>query len=146
MSSNRISGCLIRDIGNSGVVIEGVPILREQADLLSEMINFIEDLQTLAPGRLLGVINLTQVQHRALNRSPKAQSAVFDNTPIAMLFAILFASVVTRKHVAERKSSSCHTSLEEPWSPLAHFAKDLALAQGLGSAPTRKKLRITSQP
>ena len=53
--------------------------------------------------RLLGVIDLTKVKHRALGRVPKVQSAVFDNTPVAMLFAILVASVLAQKPVAERQ-------------------------------------------
>jgi len=43
------------------------------------------------------------LKYRALGRRPKAQSVVLDNTPVAMLLAIRFASVKAQKHLAERQ-------------------------------------------
>lgn len=83
-----------------------VPVLGEEADLLSELINFIEDLQALAPGRLLRVIDLTQVENGSLGRTTHAQTPVFDDAKIAMLFAVFFASVKAQKHVVGQQSTT----------------------------------------
>src|SRR5208283_1942406 len=63
------------------------------------LIGFMDHLQACAPSRLLDVMDLTQVQNGALGRVTDAPSPVLDHAPIAMLFAVLSASVMAQKHI-----------------------------------------------
>ncbi len=114
-----------------------VAVFREKADLFGELVDFIDHLQAFAPGRLLRVIDLAQVKDRALRRVTDAQTAILNDAPIAMRFAIFLAGVIAQKHVVGRQ---CTTQKERPgrgqvstcgiwkWRPLP--LNDLRQAQG----------------
>ena len=78
-----------------------VAVLAEKADLFGDLIGFIDHVQALAPSRLLRVNDLAQIKDGALGGVTHPQTAVFDNTPVAVLFAIFLASVVAQEHVVE---------------------------------------------
>src|SRR5882762_965398 len=75
-------------------------ILGEQRDLSAGLPALVERLDRLAPGGALAVVDLTQVKHVPLHRPPARHPAVFDDAPIAVLFAVLAAKLVAQKHGA----------------------------------------------
>lgn len=60
-------------------------------------------------------------------RVPKAQSAVLDNTPVSMLFAILVASAIAQKNVAERQYIIRRYQPGRDLVPTCAFSKRLRL-------------------
>ena len=90
-------------------------VLGEQTDLFSELIGFIDHLQTLAPGGLLGVVDLTQMENCALGGVAGAQPAVFDDAPVAMNLAVFFASVETQKHLPGAQRSTLGERCGRAW-------------------------------
>jgi len=58
------------------------------------------------PCQFLRVVDLAQVQHVPLHHAPAADPRVFDNAPVAMLFAILPANLETQEH--DRRQLSAH--------------------------------------
>ena len=80
-----------------------VAVFGEQTDLFGPLSGFVEHLQTLAPSRLLGVVDLAQVEDGALSGGTSTQPAVLDHAPVAMSLAVLFASVIAQKHVVGRQ-------------------------------------------
>ena len=75
-------------------------ILREQRDLLRFSGVFVEDLDRLAPRRLLAVIDLAEIKHLALNDAAVVHAPVFHHRPRAMLLAVLTANLSAQKHDA----------------------------------------------
>jgi len=59
---------------------------------------FIKGFDQLAPGLMLGVVDLTQIQHLPLHHLAAGATLVLDNIPIAMLFAIFEASIEPQEH------------------------------------------------
>jgi hypothetical protein len=57
-------------------------VFGEEANWLGRLIGFVDHLQALAPGRLLDVIDLTQVENGALGRVTDAQSPVLHDAPV----------------------------------------------------------------
>ena len=55
---------------------------------------FVEDLQRPAPGLLLAVVDLAEIEHLALGGASAAGAAVLDNAEIAMRFSILPTFVI----------------------------------------------------
>jgi hypothetical protein len=62
------------------------------------LLRFVEDLQRLAPGRFLTIVNLPQIQHRSLHRVVLRHAAVLHDAEIAMLFAVLLSDFGAKKH------------------------------------------------
>jgi len=93
----------------------------EQTDLFGELSRLVEDVQLLAPSRVLGVVDLAQVEDGALRGVAGAQAAVFDDAPVAMHLAVLLAGVETQKHVLRSSVSSGRSGVKEGRSPLAAF-------------------------
>jgi len=93
----------VEDIGRE------VAVFGEEADLLGELSGFVERVETFAPGRLLRVIDLAHVKDGALSGVTGAQAAVFDDAPVAMHLAVLFAGVVAQKHIVGRQCITAAT-------------------------------------
>jgi hypothetical protein len=64
-------------------------IFGEKADGFGELIGFIDHVEALAPGRLLRVVDLPQIENGSLHHMADAQTAILHHAPVAMLFAIL---------------------------------------------------------
>ncbi len=90
-------------------------VLGEEADLLGQLIDFIDHVQTFAPGRLLGVIDLAQIKGRALGGMTHAQTAVLHDAPVAMLFAIFLAGVIAQKHVVRWQCTTLGRQFGRGW-------------------------------
>ena len=74
------------------------PFFGKERHLPRRGLTIKESCNTPAPGPLLHSIELTQIQHMALNRLARVKAVVFHHAPVAMFFAILFASVGTQEH------------------------------------------------
>jgi len=83
----------IEDVGRD------LAVFGEETDLFGELSGFVERVQILAPGGLLRVIDLAQIENGALRGVAGAQAAVLDDAPVAMRLAVLFASVETQEHL-----------------------------------------------
>jgi hypothetical protein len=62
----------------------------------------IEDVQGLAPGRLLGIVDLAQIQDGALGDvtglGPAGDTAVLDDAEVAVLLAVLPSLLGSEEH------------------------------------------------
>jgi hypothetical protein len=67
-------------------------ILGKQRDLSSVLTALVERFDRLAPSRSLVVVDLSQMQHVPLHRPPAGHTAVFNDAPIAVFFAVLAAN------------------------------------------------------
>lgn len=70
----------------------------EERDLLCALGGLIEGFELLAPRRLLGVVDLAEIEDGALGGAIGAQAAVFDDAPVAVNLAVFFASVEAQEH------------------------------------------------
>ena len=73
-------------------------VLREQGHLRRRAAVLIKDLNGLAPGRPLGVVDLPQIQHVTLHHPPVGHTTVLHHTPVAVLFAVLLARLGSQEH------------------------------------------------
>ena len=62
---------------------------------------FLEHLQRAPPGRLLGGVDLPEIQHLALHGLVPGHAAVLHHAEIIMILAILAAMMCTQKHVSD---------------------------------------------
>jgi hypothetical protein len=70
---------------------------------------FVEHLQRLPPGGLLGVVDLAQIQHPALHHSAGLQPAALLDAEVAVLLAVLDAPVAPQKHRLQQNARSRDT-------------------------------------
>jgi hypothetical protein len=84
---------------------------------------FVERVETFAPGRLLGIVDLAQVKDGAWGGVAGAQTAVLDDAKAAMHLAVFFAGVEAQEHVLRGRVSPWRSAVEEGRSPLAAFRK-----------------------
>src|ERR1017187_9522167 len=75
-------------------------VFREQAQSGVALARFVEHLQALAPGGLLAVVDLAQVQHAALHHLPAPQTPALLDAEIAMLFAVFASLVAAQEHAS----------------------------------------------
>jgi len=54
----------------------------------------------LAPARPRTVVDLAEIQHVTLHGPTASRPAVLDDAPVAVLLAVLAASLVAQKHAA----------------------------------------------
>src|SRR5208283_4621170 len=109
------------------------------------LIGFMDHLQACAPSRLLDVMDLTQVQNGALGRVTDAPSPVLDHAPIAMLFAVLSASVIAQKHIVGCQSITPAGWRGRGWVATCGIWKTQALAfNDLRQMHDEKKSKSTS--
>src|SRR3984885_13668849 len=81
-----------------------LPVVREKTHCRVALFGFIEDVQRLAPRRLLLVVNLAQIQNCALCRLPTRQPPVFHHTEVAMILAVLLAVGAAQKHLQQQNA------------------------------------------
>ena len=74
------------------------PVLGKQTQGGVALLALIKDLQALAPGGLLLIVDLSQVQHRPLHRLLRAHPPVLDDAEIAVILAVLLAMAAAQKH------------------------------------------------
>jgi hypothetical protein len=95
----------------------------EQTELFDQLRGFVERVETLAPGSLLGIVDLSQLADGALSGVASAQPAVFDDPPIAMDLAVLLAGVEAQKHGLRGSVSPRRSRAEGGRSPPAPLRK-----------------------
>jgi hypothetical protein len=70
-------------------VIGRSPIGRKQRQLARPPALVVEGLDRPPPCRLLAVVDLAQIKHRALHHPAASTALAFDNAPVTVLFAVL---------------------------------------------------------
>jgi hypothetical protein len=78
---------------------------------------FIKRLDEMTPSLALTVVDLAQVQDLPLHHPAARAALVLDNIPVAMLLAILEASVVSQEHDANQPTSNPKIA-KDTWSTL----------------------------
>src|SRR5271157_184158 len=74
------------------------PVFREQAQRSRPLLPLVEDFQRLAPGGLLAIVDLTQIQHTALHDSAGLKAAAFLDAVIAVFLAVFLPPVASQEH------------------------------------------------
>lgn len=72
--------------------------LGKESHLLWRIIILTEQLDDFAPRGLLSAIEFAEIENFALHNAAPLESAVFDDTPVEVLFAIFEAFVATQEH------------------------------------------------
>src|SRR5207248_4232465 len=75
-----------------------LPVVGKQAYGGGALFLLIEDLQSLTPGCLLLVIDLTQIQDRSLYSAAAGHAAVFHEAEVAVVLAVLIAICAAQEH------------------------------------------------
>ena len=70
----------------------------KQGELRAALSVFIEGFDLPTPGFMLIVIDLAEIQHRALHHFAASTALVLDNAPVAVLFAVFETSVESQEH------------------------------------------------
>src|SRR5450631_495830 len=79
-------------------------IIREQTQGGVALLLLVEDLQCLAPGYLLLIINLAQIQHGSLYRLTARYAAILHDTEVAVVLAVLPAVGAAEKHRKQKSA------------------------------------------
>src|ERR1700677_2954521 len=74
------------------------PVIGEQTQFAILAAILVKDFQRPAPGFLLAVVDLAEVQNLPLRTIPTAGAAILDDAEVSMRFPILAAFVVAQKH------------------------------------------------
>ena len=87
----------VEGVGRNGAVVG------EQGQLLGLLVGAVEDVQCLSPGRLLGIVDLSEIQDRALGDmlaidAAAGDAAVLDDAEVAVLLAVLPSLVRLQEH------------------------------------------------
>src|SRR5512134_2182589 len=90
------------DLQAVGGIRGDLAILGEQTQRARALLLFIEDLQGLAPGRLLAVVDLAQVKDGALRGLAGRQTTVLHHAEVAVILAVLPAVGGAQKHQNSR--------------------------------------------
>ena len=74
------------------------PVFGKQTQCRRALLALVEDFQGLAPGGLLAVVDLTQIQHAALDDSAGLQAAAFLDAVVAVFLAVLRSPMASQEH------------------------------------------------
>jgi hypothetical protein len=74
------------------------PVFREQGHLRRGGAVLVEDRDGAAPGRLLGIVDLAEVEHLALHHPPVGHPAILHHAPVAVLLAVLLTRLGSQEH------------------------------------------------
>jgi len=81
---------------------------------------FIKHGQRLAPGRLLLIVNLAEIENGSLHRLVRSSAMVFYDAEVAMILTVFFAIVAAQKH-ADGRLPEVWCRREDTWSSLCTF-------------------------
>src|SRR3954447_17044274 len=79
-----------------------LPVVRKQAQRRVALLCLIEHLQCFAPGRLLLVVDLTEIEHRPLYGLATRHATVLDDAEIAVVLTVFLAIGSPQKHRSSR--------------------------------------------
>ncbi len=82
-------------------VIGNVPPGREQRELARPLALLVKGLDDPRPSRMLAVVDLAQIQDRALNHPATSTAIAFDAAPITVLIAVLPSSGESQVHARD---------------------------------------------
>jgi len=74
---------------------------RKQSQLRVAALAFVKSFDRTTPILMLAIIDLAEVQHLPLHHFAASTTPVLDDIPIAMLLAVLEASVESQEHASE---------------------------------------------
>ena len=86
---------------------------------------FIKGFDQLAPGFMLGVVDLAQIQYLPLHHLAASAAFVLDDIPIAMLFAVFEASVEPQEHANQPTPNKA--GQKDTWSTLQPICERASL-------------------
>jgi len=86
--------CAVHGIGGK------LAIVREQTHRGEALFRLVEYLQRLSPRRLLLIVDLAEIQDRALRRFAAGQPSVLDDAEVAMVLAVFLAIRAAQKHAS----------------------------------------------
>src|SRR5262249_5427648 len=95
-------GFFLTDAHDGLAVLLNLAFCGHQRHGASHLLPLIENLDAPAPGNLLAIIDLAQLQHVSLDNSTLGYTPILHQTPIVMLLAILFARAASQKHDGSR--------------------------------------------
>ena len=84
-------------MGNSSAALLWSVRLGEEGDLPGRIV-LAEELDAFAPRGFLEAVEFAEIEDVALDDAPVVQSAILDNTPVEVLFAIFATFGTTQKH------------------------------------------------
>jgi hypothetical protein len=105
-------------------VRRNLPVIGKQAEGCELLLPLIENFQGLAPGRLLTVVDLAQVHHRAMHHPLTRDATALHDTEIAMLLAVLVAAMNFQVHVCWQNAGiftaweEGRSGLQAVWGPV----------------------------
>jgi hypothetical protein len=80
------------------------PVFGKQAQRFVALLLLIEHRQRLTPGRLLAVVDLSEIQNAALRHFARLQPPAFFDAVIAMLLAVLDPLMTAQKHARQQNA------------------------------------------
>ena len=114
---------------------------RKQRQLPSLLALFVEGFNDPTPGFLLAVVDLAQIQYRALYYLAATTALALDNTPISVLFAVLAPPMESQIH--RSKVYRKNQSPKETWSSLQRLSDHPPLYRLAFSPPISPKIAIS---
>jgi len=87
------------DLNHFTVQLRWPSVGRKQGDLSHEAVALLDHLDRFDPGGALGVVDFAKVENLPLDHFVVHCPVILNDTPIAMLFAILPANVIAQKHL-----------------------------------------------
>src|SRR5271157_2993523 len=82
-------------------VIRDASLGREQRELARPLALLVEGLDDPRPSPMRAVVDLAQIQHRALDHPAAGTAPAFDNAPVAVLFAVFPSPSESQVHTGE---------------------------------------------
>jgi hypothetical protein len=84
------------DLHHIAIQHRGLPIFRKDRQLLGLLLIVSQHCDAATPGGFLAVNDFTPIEHSSLNDAIAGHPAVFDNTPITVLFTVFDAFLARR--------------------------------------------------
>jgi hypothetical protein len=81
---------------------------------------FIKHGQRLAPGYLLLIVDLAEIENGSLHRFVGSNAMIFYNAEVAMIFTVFYAMDAAQKH-ADGSVPEIQGQREDTWSSLYRF-------------------------
>src|SRR5208337_4742938 len=97
-------------------------VVRKQTQVLILLLLFVKHRQRLAPGRLLLIVDLAEIENGSLHCFARSDAMVFYDAEVAMIFAVFFAMDAAQKHANDRLPE-VRCRREDTWSSLYRFSR-----------------------
>jgi len=101
-------------------------IVGKQTQVRILFLLFIKHRQRLAPGYLLLIVDLAEIENGSLHRFVGRDAMVFYNAEVAVIFTVFFAMDATQKH-ADDSLPEVRGQKEDTWSSTLPFFQSSAI-------------------